>query len=152
PLERLKQYTMNYQNAGCTRSFADYYTADYQSAVIARSLKQNVIFADHNLVSDAVFGEMNLILCRNVLIYFNRNLRNRVFGLFYDSLCNGGFLCLGSQESVEFSKFSDHFESVANQEKIYRKISASGPCSRKRSTVASSGRSISPTPLTPVAV
>lgn len=152
PLERLKQYTVNYQKAGCTRSFADYYTADYQFAVIDRSLKQNVIFADHNLVTDGVFGEMNLILCRNVLIYFNQKLQDRVLGLFYDSLCNGGFLCLGSQENVRFSKFSDHFEGVVNREKIYRKVSASGPCFRKRSTVAPSGLSTSSAPLTPVAV
>ena len=121
PIDRIQDYTYNYQKAGGMESFADYYTAKYESAIINNALKKNVVFADHNLTTDRVFGEMNLIMCRNVLIYFNAELQNRVFGLFYDSLCSNGFLCLGSKESLKFSKYADEFEVVANIEKIYRK-------------------------------
>lgn len=121
PLSRFKEYTYNYQKAGGVRSFADYYVADYEYAVMDKSLKENIVFADHNLVTDSVFGEMNLILCRNVLIYFSRELQDRVIKLFRDSLGNGGFLCLGSKESIEFSGCSDDFENVVKKEKIYRK-------------------------------
>jgi chemotaxis protein methyltransferase CheR len=85
------------------------------------SLKKNIVFSDHNLVTDNVFGEMDLIICRNVLIYFNRELQERVFRLFWDSLCPGGFLCLGSKETIRFSAYSDDFENVTEGEKIYRK-------------------------------
>jgi chemotaxis protein methyltransferase CheR len=121
-VDRMKEYTCNYQKAGGLASFADYYTARYDHAIMNTFLKKNIIFADHNLVTDAVFGEMNLILCRNVLIYFNRELQNRVFRLFRDSLCKDGFLCLGAKESVRFSEYSDEFEDVVKKEKIYRKI------------------------------
>ncbi len=121
PVERIRDYTINYQKAGGIKSFADYYTADYTFAAMDRSLKQNIVFANHNLAIDGEFGEMNLIVCRNVLIYFNRKLQNRVIGLFYDSLNTGGFLCLGTKESVRFSKFNDAFEDVVEQVKIYRK-------------------------------
>ncbi|XPV76648.1 MAG: CheR family methyltransferase [Desulfovibrio sp.] len=121
PVELLKDYTANYQKAGGKNSFSDYYTADYDNAVIRRSLRERVLFSSHNLVTDGVFGEMNVIFCRNVLIYFNRELQNRVLGLFYDSLAPGGFLCLGSKESLKFSDYADEFEVVASKEKIYRK-------------------------------
>lgn len=85
------------------------------------SLKGNIVFADHNLATDGVFGEMDLILCRNVLIYFTRDLQDRVFKLFRDSLYPGGFLCLGSKESIRFSEYSDDFEDVVKKERIYRK-------------------------------
>lgn len=122
PVDLLKHYTTNYQRAGGLASFADYYTAEYEYVLIDRSLKENIVFADHNLVTDGVFGEMNLVLCRNVLIYFTRELQNRVFRLFRDSLCKGGFLCLGSKESIRFSEYSDEFEDFVMNEKIYRKI------------------------------
>lgn len=121
PVDRIEKYTENYQKAGGIASFADYYTARYDYAIMDKSLKDNMVFADHNLVTDGVFGEMNLILCRNVLIYFNRELQNRVFRLFYDSLHEGGFLCLGSKESIRFSECSDDFEDFVKKEKIYRK-------------------------------
>ncbi len=82
---------------------------------------ENVIFADHNLVTDSVFGEMNLIICRNVMIYFDRDLQNHVLKLFFDSLCNGGFLGLGSKESLRFSNYIDKFECFVEKEKIFRK-------------------------------
>ena len=121
PADRLKEYTYNYQKAGGQSSFTDYYTARYEYALINKSLKKNIVFADHNLVTDGVFGEMNMIMCRNVLIYFNRDLQNRVIRLFKDSLCKNGFLCLGSKESIRFSEYSDDFENFARKEKIYRK-------------------------------
>ncbi len=121
PLAYIKEYTANYQKAGGTNSFADYYTAKYEAVVMDQSLKGNIVFADHNLVTDWEFGEMNLIFCRNVLIYFNRKLQNRVFKLFLDSLCEGGFLCLGAKESLRFSEHSDNFEDVVKSQRIYRK-------------------------------
>ncbi|MDM8568567.1 protein-glutamate O-methyltransferase CheR [Thiotrichales bacterium HSG1] len=121
-ISRLKQYTANYQKAGGQESFSDYYTAHYDHAVMSKSLKKNILFSDHNLATDGVFGEMNLIICRNVLIYFNRDLQNRVLGLFSDSLPDDGFLCLGSKESIRFSAFSDSFSDIVREEKIYRKV------------------------------
>jgi len=121
PSNRIKTYTANYQEGGGTESFGDYYMAHYDSAIIDKSLKKNIVFADHNLVTDAVFGEMDMIVCRNVLIYFNRELQNRVLQLFYKSLCEDGFLCLGTKESVRFSECVDHFESFMGAQKIYRK-------------------------------
>ena len=121
PAERLKEYTHNYQKAGGQSSFADYYTAKYDYALINKSLKKNIVFAEHNLVTDWVFGEMNMIMCRNVLIYFNRDLQNRVIHLFRDSLCKDGFLCLGSKESIRDSEYSDDFVDFVKKEKLYRK-------------------------------
>ena len=121
PMDLVREYTVNYQKAGGARSFSDYYTADYDHVVMKRSLKDQILFSSHNLVTDGVFGEMNVIFCRNVLIYFNKDLQNRVLQLFYDSLCPGGFLCLGSKENIRFSNLADKFEVVAEREKIYRK-------------------------------
>ncbi|MGR3180062.1 MAG: CheR family methyltransferase [Candidatus Anammoxibacter sp.] len=121
PLDHIKAYTSNYQKAGGKESFSNYYTADYDSVIMDKSLKTNIVFAHHNLVTDGVFGEMHLILCRNVLIYFNKSLQSRVFKLFHDSLCNGGFLCIGSKESVRFSDCSDSFEDVVKSDKIYKR-------------------------------
>lgn len=118
-ISKLKQYTANYQKAGGRESFSDYYTAHYDHVVMEKSLKENILFSDHNLATDGVFGEMNLIMCRNVLIYFNRELQHRALGLFFDSLCFDGFLCLGSKESIRFSEYSDAFEDVVREEKIY---------------------------------
>ncbi|MCP4697291.1 MAG: protein-glutamate O-methyltransferase CheR [Gammaproteobacteria bacterium] len=120
-INRLKQYTANYQKAGGQESFSDYYTAHYEHVMMNKSLKENILFSDHNLATDGVFGEMNLIVCRNVLIYFNRDLQHRVMGLFADSLCSGGILCLGSKESIRFSEYSEQFEDVSREEKIYIK-------------------------------
>lgn len=121
PLDQVKEYTQNYQQSGGRASFVDYYTAHHHSIIMNRALKENIVFANHNLETDGIFGEMHLILCRNVLIYFTRKLQNRVIKLFYDSLCPRGILCLGSKESLRFSEYSDRFEDVAVDEKIYRK-------------------------------
>lgn len=124
PVSVIKEYTTNYQKAGGRHSFSDYYTADYEHVLIKPTLKEKVVFSSHNLVTDGVFGEMHAIFCRNVLIYFDRHLQNRVLKLFYDSLCPGGYLCLGSKENLKFTELSESFELVSKKEKIYRKKSA----------------------------
>ena len=122
PIERIREYTVNYQQAGGQRSFADYYTAEYGSAIVRPFLRNNIVFADHNLATDSVFAEVDLVICRNVMIYFGNQLQNRAIGLFHDSLCDDGVLCLGSKESPNFSNYADRFESLESNQKIYRKI------------------------------
>jgi chemotaxis protein methyltransferase CheR len=102
PLENMKSYTTNYQKAGGKKPFSDYYMAKYDSVLLDKSLKQNIVFSIHNLAVDSSFNEFQLILCRNVLIYFNQALQNKVINLFYDSLCSFGFLALGNKESLIF--------------------------------------------------
>ena len=121
PLERIKEYTANYQRAGGERSFGNYYNARYDSVILDKSLKTDITFAEHNLTIDGVFGEMDMIVCRNVLIYFNRELQDHVLGLFANSLAPGGILCLGSKESMAFSSHRADFEVMVEREKIYRK-------------------------------
>ncbi len=121
PVENLKSYTNNYKKAGGLESFADYYFCKYEYALLDKSLKENILFSNHNLVTDGVFCEVDMIICRNVLIYFNRDLQNQVFKLFSDSLCKNGFLCLGSKETVRLSIHSKDFKDLVKEEKIYRK-------------------------------
>ena len=135
PIDRMKLYTRNYINAGGPVSFSNYYTSRYDHAVMDNALKANIVFSDHNLVTDGVFGEMDLILCRNVLIYFNRELQDHVFELFWQSLRPGGFLCLGSKESIHFSKYADDFESAVKGEKIYQKKGADDQRTSQREKV-----------------
>jgi chemotaxis protein methyltransferase CheR len=122
PLERMQEYTENYIRAGGTRSFSEYYTAKYDGALFDQRLVRNVVFAQHNLVTDRSFAEFNVIFCRNVLIYFDKDLQNRVHSLFYDSLVRLGVLCLGSKESLKFSKYESCYERMDTSEKIYRKV------------------------------
>lgn len=120
-LELIPSFTRNHRNAGGRSSLSDYYTADYGAAIFDKSLRKRVVFSDHSLVSDAVFGEMQLVSCRNVLIYFDRQLQNRVIGLFRDSLGRKGFLGLGAKESLRFSQHSDAFVDFNRTERIYQK-------------------------------
>lgn len=120
-IENIKQYTTNYQKAGGKKSFSNYYNAHYDSVIINFSLKKNILFADHNLVTDGIFSEVNMIICRNVLIYFERELQDHVLKTFLDSLLPGGILCLGSKETLQFSKFYQSFTQIDRKEKIYRK-------------------------------
>jgi chemotaxis protein methyltransferase CheR len=120
-LDRMRLYTENYQKAGGKRAFSDYYTAAYGGALFDRFLTENVTFADHSLATDSVFSETNFVSCRNVMIYFNRRLQDRVLGLFHESLCHRGFLALGSKESIEFSNHAQRFETIARRERIFRK-------------------------------
>lgn len=122
PLNRMQEYTENYIRAGGTRSFSEYYTAKYDGALFSPSLTRNVVFAQHNLVTDRSFSEFNVIFCRNVLIYFDRDLQNHVHALFYDSLAMFGILALGSKESLRFSKYEPCYERLSPREKLYRKI------------------------------
>ena len=124
PLERMRLYTENYQRAGGTRAFSDYYVAAYDGAKFDRSLVENVTFADHSLATDSVFSETHFVSCRNVLIYFNRQLQDRVLGLFHDSLCHRGFLGLGSKESIDFSSYAQRFEPLARRERLFRKVAS----------------------------
>ena len=126
----MKTYTSNYQKAGGLGEFSDYYIADDRNVILKQSLREKVLFSSHNLVTDGVFGEMHLIFCRNVLIYFNRKLQNDVFQLFYDSLIPGGYLCLGSKESLKFTDFADKFQEVCPKAKIYRKKRAGNKAGR----------------------
>lgn len=121
-LNKIKSYTDNYNKSGSKASFADYYHAKYDGAKMIENLKKNIVFSHHNLVSDSIFGEMNLILCRNVLIYFDQDLQNRVLNLYAESLCSGGFLCLGAKESLRFSSVAKLFDTFSKQKNIYRKI------------------------------
>ncbi|PCI24516.1 MAG: chemotaxis protein CheR [SAR324 cluster bacterium] len=120
-IKDMKQFTQNYYKAGGKTSFSNYLYSKYESAKIQDSLKKNILFSHHNLVADGVFGEMNLIICRNVLIYFDMDLQNRVLSLFHNSLCHGGILCLGSKESIRFSSVWPKFEVIAEKEKIFKK-------------------------------
>ncbi len=121
PIENVKLYTKNYQQSGGKEEFSDYYTAGYGSVLINSELKKNINFSNHNLVTDKSFGEMHLIICRNVLIYFNRSLQNQVISLFTDSLINGGFYCQGSKESIHFSDNYKFYETINSKENIYKK-------------------------------
>ena len=121
PIGRIKEYTQNYQKSGGKASFSDYYNARYESVILNESLKENIVFADHNLVTDGVFGEMNMVICRNVMIYFDKDLQDKVIKLFYDSLVSGGFLCLGSKESLRFATLAGKFDITTERQKIYRK-------------------------------
>ena len=121
PLDRMQEYTENYIAAGGKRAFSDYYLAKYGGALFDDSLRKNVVFSLHNLVTDRSFAEFNVILCRNVLIYFDKSLQARVHGLFYDSLAMFGVLALGSKESLRFSPHEDSYDQINGPEKIYRK-------------------------------
>jgi chemotaxis protein methyltransferase CheR len=121
-LDRMQEYTENYLRAGGKRSFSEYYTAKYDGAIFSPSLTRNVVFSQHNLVTDRSFSEFHVIFCRNVLIYFDKQLQNRVHALFYDSLVMFGVLALGSKESLKFSQYEPCYEKLSTTEKLYRKV------------------------------
>ena len=121
PLNRMQEYTENYIRAGGKKSFSEYYTAMYDGALFSPSLTRSVVFSQHNLVTDRSFSEFNVIFCRNVLIYFDRQLQNRVHALFYESLVMFGILALGSKESLRFSQYEPCYEKLHPREKLYRK-------------------------------
>jgi len=123
-LDRVQLFTENHRKSGGRSSLSDYYQAAYGRAQFDKTLRRNVVFSDHSLVTDAVFGEMHLISCRNVLIYFNRGLQDRALGLFGDSLIRKGFLGLGAKESLRFSHNAGAFEEFVREEKIYQKRAA----------------------------
>jgi chemotaxis protein methyltransferase CheR len=116
-----KEYTLNYQLSGGKESFSCYYTSNYDNIIMNQSLKKKIVWANHNLVTDSVFAEVHLILCRNVLIYFDTNLQNKVQKLFHDSLVNGGILCLGSKEGLRFTNFFEKYTELDKKQRIFKK-------------------------------
>jgi chemotaxis protein methyltransferase CheR len=122
PLQKMQEYTENYIRAGGTRAFSEYYLAKYEGALFDRSLVENVVWAPHNLGQDRSFNTFHVILCRNVMIYFDRALQRRVHRLFDDSLERLGVLALGHKETIHFSGFEDSYEALNEVEKIYRKV------------------------------
>lgn len=123
-LPNMKSYTQNYIQAGGKEDFSNYYTARYGNAIIRRELKKNILFSQHNLVTDHVFSEFQLICCRNVLIYFNHSLQNHVMHLFYDSLSPLGYLAIGTKESMLFTDLRDKFDVISLVNKIFRRKKA----------------------------
>jgi len=117
----MEQYERNYQLSGGKKKLSDYYQSMYGSVMFNKELSNRIVFADHNLVTDSVFADVNLIMCRNVLIYFEKDLQEKVLGLFYESLIPSGILCLGTKESLKFSRFEQLFDVIDEKQKIYKK-------------------------------
>ena len=122
PLTTMQENTSNYNTAGGTGTFSQYYTARYDYAIFRPALRENVVFAQHNLVTDASFNVFNVILCRNVLIYFNNPLQDRVQKLFLDSMDTFGILGLGKKETVRYTTVSNNYEEIDGEERIYRRV------------------------------
>ena len=121
PSRSLELYENNYEESGGRAKLSDYYHQMYDSIKLNERLLEKVTFANHNLVTDGVFGEMNLILCRNVLIYFNQTLQDRVLSILADSLCSLGFLCIGKRENLQFSPIAKHLDAIDRCQRVYRK-------------------------------
>jgi len=122
PLEHMRKYTQNYMQSGGQRAFSNYYKVTNSGVKFDPNLMKNVVFAQHNLVTDSSFNEFHVILCRNVLIYFNKDLQNKVHELFYESLGMFGFLGLGDKETIYYTDYANVYEDVSKKQKIYRKI------------------------------
>ena len=120
-IDRVRNFTRNYQQSGGYEDFSNYYHAGYDSVKMSDVLKKDIVFTNHNLVSDSSFGEMNLILCRNVLIYFDTDLQNRVLQMITDSLVHGGYLCLGTKESLSLSTVKNSYSLLDSDARIYKK-------------------------------
>jgi chemotaxis protein methyltransferase CheR len=120
-VDRISLFTKNHQLAGGKSSLSEYYVAAYNSAIFDKSLRRNVVFSDHSLVSDAVFAEVHLVSCRNVLIYFDRNLQQRAIGVMRESLIRKGFLGLGAKETLRFSGHAEAFDEFVPPQRIYQK-------------------------------
>ena len=121
---RIAGFTENHHRSGARSSLSDYYTAAYGRAVFDKSLKDHMVFSDHSLATDSVFAEVQLVSCRNVLIYFDRTLQDRALGLFHDALCRNGFLGIGSKESLQFSSQGDDFPAFVRDQRIFQKRAA----------------------------
>lgn len=122
PLASMQEYTANYLEAGGKGSFSDYYTARYGSVLLPSALRKNIVFAEHNLATDGSFNEFDVILCRNVMIYFNDDLRSRALKLFHESLVMSGVLGLGNKESLRFSPYEGSYEQLDAKDRLYRRI------------------------------
>lgn len=122
PLDLMREYSQFYFQAGGKETLSEYYTAAYENAIFRSFLKENMIFSVHNLVTDASFNEFNVILCRNVLIYFNQELQERVHKLLYESLRMFGILALGRRETLKMTPFEQCYEPLESSEQLYRRI------------------------------
>ncbi len=120
-LERVAGFTRNHHRSGARSSLSDYYSAAYGRALFDPALRKHMVFSDHSLATDSVFAEVHFVSCRNVLIYFNRELQDRALGLFRSALCRKGFLGIGSRESLNFSSHAEGFEDVVREDRIYQK-------------------------------
>src|ERR1700733_16240605 len=118
---RVAGFTQNHHRSGARSSLSDYYTAAYGRAVFDKSFKDHIVFSDHSLATDSVFAEVQLVSCRNVLIYFNRQLQDRAVGLFRDALCRKGFLGIGTKESLRFSSHANSFCDLIYRDRIFQK-------------------------------
>jgi chemotaxis protein methyltransferase CheR len=121
-IDRVAGFTENHRRSGARSSLSDHYTAAYGRAVFDKSLKKHMVFSDHSLATDSVFTEMQLVSCRNVLIYFNRELQDRAVGLFRDALCRKGFLGIGARESLRFSTHAKSFVELSREDRIFQKL------------------------------
>lgn len=122
PLSNMQEYTKNYIESGGIKDFSSYYTAKYENAIFHPDFKKNIVFSKHNLASDRGFNEFNVILCRNVMIYFNTTLQQKVHQIFYNSLCRFGLLGLGDKESIRLSGVEDLYEELDERNKIYQRV------------------------------
>jgi chemotaxis protein methyltransferase CheR len=122
PLAAMRDYTANYHQAGGTNEFSDYYTAQYDRVIFSSGLRNNIVFSEHNLATDGSFNEFQVILCRNVMIYFNKDLQARVHNLLYDSLSMFGVFGLGNKESLKFTPREAFYEHLNENDKLYRKV------------------------------
>ena len=122
PLSAMREYTNNYHMAGGINEFSDYYTAQYDNVIFSSALKKNIVFSEHNLVTDGSFNEFQVILCRNVMIYFNKDLQARVHNLLYDSLSMFGVFGIGNKESLKFTPRAAFYEHLNENDKLYRKV------------------------------
>jgi chemotaxis protein methyltransferase CheR len=122
PLAAMRDYTTNYHQAGGAHEFSDYYTAQYDHVIFSSALRKYVVFSEHNLATDGSFNEFQVILCRNVMIYFNKDLQARVHNLLYDSLSMFGVFGLGNKESLKFTPRADFYEHLNEKDKLYRKV------------------------------
>jgi chemotaxis protein methyltransferase CheR len=121
PIDRIAGFTVKHSQSGANSSLSDYYTAAYGRAIFDKALRDHIVFSDHSLATDSVFAEVQLVSCRNVLIYFNRELQDRALGLFDESLCRNGFLGIGSRESLRFSSYDRAFHPFVREDRIYQK-------------------------------
>ena len=124
PAARMADYAENHAASGSLHRFEEYCTVRYEQVLLDRRLSRTTVFSDHNLATDAPFGEMQLVLCRNVLIYFDKELQGRVLRLLRDSLCHGGVLCLGNRETLRFAACEAEFEALVPDVRVYRRTSS----------------------------
>jgi chemotaxis protein methyltransferase CheR len=120
-IDRIAGFSENYRRSGGRASLSDYYTARYGRALLDQALKRHIVFSDHSLATDSVFAEVHVVSCRNVLIYFKRELQDRAVGLFHEALCRRGFLGIGSKESLQWTAYATAFTEVAREDRIFQK-------------------------------